>query len=222
MKLHLGCGDRYLDGYINIDLKVSGYTVYASMDPIAKKTNLATMYKYYPEYFTREDMCKAATAHKGGSPLRKCVVDLSGDIRKLSNVLNSYDGIVLPITEIVMVQVLEHFSMDDGLKVLEGCYEVLAPGGILHLDLPDFVAGVHELTSTSNMSVNDEEFLYRHFFGSQKNVNAYHLNGFSVARISRILKQVGFAVVVDVTQNYKRPRCYPYFIVEAKKVTKGD
>ena len=219
MKLHLGCGDRYLDGYVNIDLFTEGYTDYCYANKDGVVENLATMEKYYPTCFTRSDMNAAAASHKSGAPIRKCIVDVSGDIRYLSSldVVGNYQKI--PITEIVMVQVLEHFSIADGEQVLNECYKVLAPGGKIHLDLPDFGAGVIELLTKSidGLSVEDEEFLFRHFFGSQKNEHAYHLNGFTRRRAVRLLVAAGFTNIQDVTDDYDRPRCYPYFIMEAYK-----
>jgi predicted SAM-dependent methyltransferase len=39
---------------------------------------------------------------------------------------------------VFLEHVLEHFTLADGLKMLEECYRVLAPGGRIRLGVPDF------------------------------------------------------------------------------------
>lgn len=86
MKLHLGCGDKHLEGYTNIDIR------------------------YLPG------------------------VDKIDNIRFLRRYSSN------SVKEIYACHVLEHFSRWEYESVLSRWFEILIPGGLLKIAVPDFEA----------------------------------------------------------------------------------
>ena len=84
MKLHLGCGDKHLEGYTNIDIRY--------LPGVDKVDNIKFLRQYR---------------------------------------LNSID-------EIYACHVLEHFSRWEYESVLTRWFEILKPGGLLKIAVPDF------------------------------------------------------------------------------------
>ena len=89
LKLHLGCGMNYLEGYINIDLPLDNQTI------------------------------------------MRARADVYADIRTLKYAEDSVD-------EIRTHHLLEHFSRTESLRLLLQWRKWLSPGGLLHVETPDF------------------------------------------------------------------------------------
>lgn len=112
MKLHLCCGDVYLQGYVNIDSR----GIYSTSD--TKRTNIHN-------YYTRE---LTMTGNQG-----TVYVDVKCDITKgLIYKDNSID-------EVLMICGIEHFTKEQGLKIFKEVYRVLKDGGKFIFDFPDLV-----------------------------------------------------------------------------------
>ena len=114
--------------------------------------------------------------------------------------------------EIRTVQVLEHIPMKETARVLRHWYETLAPGGLLHLDVPDFEETARQLLAQPDEPSRD--WYYRLIYGSQKNAYAYHRNGFSPARVERLLREAGFERMRHLPNTL---HFYPVVITEAIK-----
>lgn len=198
-RLHVGCGTVYLDGYVNIDVPVEGYSFLATERPDLVEVNRTTVDRYY-----KHDESQATLEHGPGRP-QACVVDRYAPIDALPYPPNSVD-------EIRSVQVLEHVGMREAPRILRHWYDVLKPGGVAHVDVPDF-----EETARQLMAQPDEaskEWYYRLIYGSQKNPYAYHKNGFSPARLERLLREAGFR---DVRHVENKIHFYPVTIAEGIK-----
>ena len=56
LRLHVGCGTVYLDGYVNLDLEVPGYSFLASERPDLVAVNRTTVDRYYKHDETRDSL----------------------------------------------------------------------------------------------------------------------------------------------------------------------
>jgi SAM-dependent methyltransferase len=199
LRLHVGCGTVYLDGYVNVDVEVPGYSFLASERPDLADRNRTTVDRYYKKEESQ------ATLEHGPGETQYCVVDRYADLRSLPYAPDSVD-------EIRTVQVLEHLDMREGPRVLRHWHEVLKPGGMLHVDVPDFEETARQLLAQADEPAKD--WYYRLIYGSQKNAYAFHKNGFSPARLERLLRDAGFREVRPVPN---RIHFYPVAIAEAIK-----
>jgi SAM-dependent methyltransferase len=198
-KLHVGCGTVYLDGYVNLDVEVPGYSFLASERPDLLERNRTTVDRYYKVEESR------ATLEGGPRGEQHCVVDRYADLRALPYERDSVD-------EIRSVQSLEHLDMREGPRVLRHWRDLLRPGGILHVDVPDFEETARQLLAQPDEP--SKEWYYRLVYGSQKNAYAFHKNGFSPARLEWMLREAGFLEVRHVPNTI---HFYPVAIAEAIK-----
>ncbi len=136
-KLHLGCGSVFLDGFINIDIKMP------------------------------------SDGH----------VDLIADARSLP----FHDR---TCSEIRAYHLIEHIKRPDILKTLVHWFALLANGGKLRLELPDFDRVVY------NYMLGNDSFL-DHIFGNQENEGQFHYWGYNFLRLKRDLVSVGFKNVEE-------------------------
>jgi SAM-dependent methyltransferase len=199
LKLHVGCGTVYLDGYVNLDLPVEGYSFLATERPDLLARNRTTVDRYY-----KKDESRATLEHGPGEP-QACVVDRYAPMDALPYAPGTVD-------EIRSVQSLEHLDMREGPRVLRHWYEILRPGGIAHVDVPDFEETARQLLAQPDEPAKD--WYYRLVYGSQKNPYAFHKNGFSPARLERMLLEAGFR---EVRHLPNKIHFYPVTIAEAIK-----
>ncbi len=199
VKLHAGCGTVYLEGYVNLDVEVPGYSFLASERPDLMELNRTTVDRYY-----RHDESQATLEH-GPSRPQYCVVDRYASVDALPFPPGSAD-------EIRSVQVLEHVEMKRVPEVLRHWHRVLKVGGLVHVDVPDFEETARRLLAQPDEPAKD--WYYRLVYGSQKNPYAFHRSGFSPARLERLLRDAGFA---DVRLVANTIHFYPVCIAEAFK-----
>jgi len=145
MKLHLGCGQRYFKGYVNIDYPMTEHTVQ-----------------------------------------EKSVADVQADLLKLR-----YDACT--IEEVRLHHVFEHFSRPVACALLTNWYSWLKPGGIVHIEVPDFARTARKVLSGFT---NDQlrHVGLRHIFGSQEAHWAVHFEGYSKTLLSKMLERFGYEV----------------------------
>jgi len=196
LRLHVGCGTVYLDGWVNIDVEVPGYSYLASERPDLAAQNRTTVDRYY----VREE--SQASLEKGPGRPQHCVVDRYATV----DALPFEDGTV---DEIRTVQVLEHIPYPQVPAVLAHWRSKLKPGGICHVDVPDFEETARQLLAQPDEAAKD--WYYRLIYGSQKNAYAYHRSGFSPARLERLLREAGFPQVRHVPNTI---HFYPVCIAE--------
>ena len=133
MKLHLGCGEKHIDGYINIDIRPM-----VSVDKV--------------------DNIKYLRSFKSDS------VDV-----------------------IYSASVLEHFTRWEYKNALRRWYDLLKPGGVLRLGVPDFEAIVeHYMEGGSLNSVMG--LLY----GGQDYDQNFHYVCWDFKKLKGDLKELGF------------------------------
>jgi len=146
MKLHLGCGQRYLDGYVNIDFPLSSHTAQT-----------------------------------------ESVADLHADIISLRYPVESLD-------EIRLHHVFEHFPRPVACGLLANWYSWLKPGGVLHIEVPDFSKTARIMLNPFS-SFKKRAVAERHLFGSHEAPWAVHCEGYSDWMLKKMLSVFGFDVI---------------------------
>lgn len=96
------------------------------------------------------------------------------------------------VTEIYACHVLEHFSRWDVRTVLKRWYDLLQPGGILRVSVPDFEAVVQRY-----LEKKDVEELIGFFYGGQDYTENFHHYCWDFKSLKGDLERVGF---VDVNR----------------------
>ena len=145
MKLHLGCGQRYLEGYVNIDFPSSSHSVQ-----------------------------------------EKSVADLHADILSLSYSPET-------IEEIRLHHVFEHFPRPIACALLASWFSWLKPGGLLHIEVPDFQRTARIILSAFS-SIPKRAVAERHLFGSHEADWAVHYEGYTPSMLKTMVETFGFRV----------------------------
>lgn len=91
---------------------------------------------------------------------------------------------------------LEHWDRANGRKALQRWYEVLKPGGILRVAVPDF-----EKLAAHYLFYKDMKWISHSLNGSQKHPFDYHLAMYDEALLTEILKEIGFKDVKRYDHN---------------------
>ncbi len=199
LKLHLGCGTIYLDGFVNIDIWREGFSFPAFERPDLVIANRTTFDNYYKSEVTRADVLS-----KRKEP-RYVVADRFQDITSLDYSQNSADLIVC-------VQTLEHLTKEEVDRALNNWHSILKPGGVLHVDVPDFEETAKLLLAQD--SEEAKEWYYRLIYGSQKDNFSIHKDGYSEKKLRNILGEHGFREIrrLPDTRHF-----YPSIIMEGVK-----
>lgn len=113
-------------------------------------------------------------------------VDVVSDVSKLNYPDSS-------CSEIYSSNILEHFSHTKTLDVLSEWYRLLRVGGVLKISVPDFDRAI-EIYQQCGMA----DWVVNFLWGDQGYEGANHYCGFNEARLTKLLKQVGFSEVCRV------------------------
>lgn len=153
MKLHLGCGQTYLEGYVNIDFPPAEHTVQSTS-----------------------------------------VADLYTDIRFLRYPKNSVD-------EIRLHHVFEHFPRPVACGFLACWHTWLRPGGLLHLEVPDFARTATVILNPLS-SRRKKAIAERHLYGSHEAPWANHSEGYTSTMLQEMLEVFGFKVKKNMKNSW--------------------
>lgn len=195
MNIHLGTGDVYLDGFVNVDVPIPGYSFLARERPDLVERNRTTLDHYYRyPYITT------------GPVDRLCVADVFMDARALK-----FSDECAEL--IVAVQVLEHFTPAEAPQVLREWHRVLRPGGRLFVDTIDFPHLAKLAIESEDPEM--EAYYFRMIFGSHKNEYASHKDGYTGRKLLELLLAAGFGNVRDVGNPLNHP--YPSLAFQATK-----
>lgn len=145
MKLHLGCGTKYFDGYVNIDYPPSEHTV--QKDLVADQFCNILELKYKPG----------------------------------------------TVDEVRLHHVFEHFARPVTCALLSNWSMWLKPGGILHIEVPDFEKTAK--VALGMFTKPKQRFVaLRHIFGSHEAHWAVHYEGYSNKLMTELLSNFGFKI----------------------------
>lgn len=189
----------YLEGFANIDIWREGFSFLASERPDLVSRNRTTFSKYYKDEVTKNSILDAREQP------RYVVADRFQDITSLDYPQGSAEIIVC-------VQTLEHLTKDEVNRALENWHNILKPGGILHVDVPDFEETVKLLLAQK--SEEDKEWYYRLIYGSQKDNFSIHKDGYSEEKLKRTLALYKFKNIRRLPDNR---HFYPSIIMECSK-----
>jgi predicted SAM-dependent methyltransferase len=170
VRLHLGCGNVYLQGWINVDVHQPGFAFTPAERPDLVEALQTTLSNYYKYPF--------------GQAPNAVLADRFMDI----TALEFPDGFA---DEILAVGVFEHFSRDEARRMLADWCRVLKPTGRAVIDVPDLVATGRLLTDATT----PEEALWaiRLIYGSQKNPFSFHKWGYTPDTLAEMARQCGFS-----------------------------
>lgn len=168
MKLHLGCGQVYLDGYVNIDFPLSKHTV--------------------------QSVIKA---------------DRYTDITLLRYQKNS-------IEEIRLHHVFEHFTRPIASALLSSWFLWLKPGGLLHIEVPDFQRTAAVVLSPFS-TTRKKLLAIRHLYGSHEVEWAIHCEGYTPKSLSRLLELYGFRILKIDKNSWKGTYNFEIFAIKSSK-----
>lgn len=117
--------------------------------------------------------------------------DIVGDFRQMT---------FSDIDEIRAEHLLEHFSRDDGLLVLNQWRDWLKPGGVLIVETPDFE---YICKGFANQNTGGQYWFTRHAYGSQEAEWAFHRDGWYEAKFRQLFPEIGFDIV-SIERNVTR------------------
>ncbi|HUT60390.1 MAG TPA: methyltransferase domain-containing protein [Phycisphaerae bacterium] len=163
-RLHVGAGERTLDGYENLD----GFAA----------DQRAPCFGTRAEKFIRAEVLD--TAYGPGS-----------------------------VREIRCHHVFEHISLLDVDRTLRCWNTILAPGGLVWIEVPDFERCARQILRLK--SEDDKEVFYRALYGSQVSPGEFHHNGLTARRLIHLLENYGFAVKLAYVQWRLHDRVPPHF-----------
>ncbi len=91
------------------------------------------------------------------------------------------------ISEIYLCHVLEHFSFEDSIKLLEKLHKKLTTGGLIRISVPDFAKLKFIYEETNNL-----EKVKFAIMGGQNYENDFHKSIYDFKILSELLKKLNF------------------------------
>jgi SAM-dependent methyltransferase len=183
MKLHLGNGTVYLDGYTNIDM----IGLVAKLHPDLVEHNRTTIDNYYKFPFRQ---------NKDNN-----VSDALMDVKRLCYEDNSVD-------EILCVNLIDHMPKEEFIIALNEWKRVLKTDGILIIDIDDRRKQAEILTSAET---NEEiEWALRLMYCDHAKKGRTHFWGYEPKYLQHIVEPVGFKQIWTAT-TYIIHDMYPNF-----------
>lgn len=167
MKLHLGCGTVYLDGFVNIDTAPDYLTPHCPS--LILTGNMTTLDKYYK--------------HEFGEASGHVVADMKWD---LGAGLPFKDGVA---EQVVLYQVLEHFPAHQAESLVGEIARVLRPGSELRVSVPDLLETAKLLVDAK--TPDQQDWAVRLIHGTQRNRWAHHMCGYLPRTLKALLEARG-------------------------------
>lgn len=185
IKLHLGNGTVYLNGYINIDM----IGELATERPDLVERNKTTVDKYYRYPFR---------ANKDSF-----VTDIKADVGKLPMFNDN------SVEEILSVNLIDHMKKEEFITTLQEWKRVLIDGGKLIIDVDDRRKQAEILTSAE--TVEETEWAMRLIYCDHASEGRTHWWGYEPEYLKDILERAGFKhawtrrdyIIHDVYPNFQ-------------------
>lgn len=172
MKLHIGCGSIFLEGYKNIDLP-GPHTFLAKDRPDLVEKWQTTEENYYGKQKATIETLRKGPVHQD------TVCDAFGSF---DNIPAAYWS----VAEVLTRNVFEHLSLKEAHHALDQVDAIMQPNGILRIDVPD-----HEESLKMYRKTGDE-FYVRHLLGPRNSEYGYHLVGYTRESLRALVESHGF------------------------------
>lgn len=178
MRLHIGSGSVYLDGYTNLD--VPGPKTFLAADrPDLVERWLTTEDQYYAQHSD-----KTLDSLRAGPLDQEYVCDAHGSF---DNIPAAYWS----VSEVLTRHAFEHLSLTEAHKALDQVDGILEPNGILRIDVPDHEGTLQEYKRTG------DEFYVRHLLGPRRNDYGFHMMSYTRDRLRSLVESHGFVFVEE-------------------------
>ncbi|GBG13301.1 carboxymethylenebutenolidase [Novimethylophilus kurashikiensis] len=120
--------------------------------------------------------------------LATIAVDVIDDIRELRRFPNN------SVSEIYACHVLEHFGHDEVQPILKRWFEILEPGGILRISVPDIdrIVTIYKENLTHFHTKGHSPWIGL-IYGGQSTPYDFHKTGYNACWLSYLLEQCGYA-----------------------------
>lgn len=164
LKLHLCCGDIYLERYLNCD--ISGYVIteFEGRKILVNEENHVIEFEYNPNETTLDKYFK----YPFGSVPRRFILD------KRMNILEKWPWKDSSVDEIVLISAIEHFNPRTELPhIIKEINRVIKIGGKLIVDWPDIKKQVEMYYES------DPEMMLELLYCNHKNQYSIHHWGFT-------------------------------------------
>jgi len=192
IKLHLGNGTVYLDGYINID--IIGELASERPDLVEKNRTTVENYYQYPVGANRDSN----------------VTDMHMDAGCLSYFKDN------SVDEILSVNLIDHIKKEEFLVALKEWKRVLKPGGVVIIDIDDRQKEAKVLTNAK--TIEEIEWAFRLIYCDHASEGRTHWWGYTPEYLKKILIDNGFEYVWTKTDYITHDvDVYPSFQVCVKK-----
>lgn len=174
LKLHLGCGTVYLDGYVNIDCGANPQARLACLRPDLVERWRTTRDQYYS---------KQQCLNLSGVNNSEFVADAFMDIAHLPFRPETVD-------EILVVQTFEHLTFREAVIALIYWRAILKEGGLLDMYVPDIEKSIQLFLDADTLETRRQ--VARLIFGTRKSPLFYHHFGYSAEGLRDLLRRAGF------------------------------
>lgn len=173
MKIHIGSGSVYLNGWANVDVR--GPRTFLAKDRPDLVERWSTEES---DYFGRHRDVTLNSLAQG--PLdQEYVCDFYGDFEHLPGNYWSSD-------EVLARHSFEHLSMTEAHRALDHIDSMMEPGGVLRLDVPDHDETLRLYKETGDL------FYVRHLLGPRRNDYGFHMMSYTPDRLRRLVESHGF------------------------------
>lgn len=105
---------------------------------------------------------------------------------------------------------LEHFPWADTARVVKEWARLVQPGGLLRIEVPDFLAACQQVLS--NASLEMDLAIQQIIFGGQSNAFDFHYAGLTHRTLPDFIQATGLAVT-DIKRGWE----YGWLLVEATR-----
>ena len=190
-KLHIGCRDIYLRGYVNIDVRGELSDTITEEDLSAHSTNIR-------EYYRRDDQWHSLPT------CGKIIVD---DRLRMQNVECEYQH--SSVDKILAVQSMEHLDPIDFITTLDGFLQTLRKPGVLIVSVPDMDGTFEWLGDPEKVS-----FAARHLRGSLLDKWSKHHSWWTHETLAKAFEWVGF----DSVRPLPNFHAYPAIVMKGQRI----
>jgi len=194
LKLHIGSGSVYLNGWTNID--VPGPKNFLAAD----RPDLVDRWATDEDNYYKRHKDKTIDKLRSGPLDQEYVCDQFGSWAHLPIA-------AWTVEEVLARHSFEHLSINEARAALDQLDEVLVSGGILRLDVPDHEETVKLLQETK------DPFFARHLLGPRRDPYGYHMMSYTRESLKELAGEHGFTFVCEEPNIH----FYPAFCLRFKK-----